>query len=70
MGNQDGTPMTAHAELSSASTLLDDLLARIAAITEALSGPERDALGPELAEVERNLGNARRRLSRLVESSA
>jgi hypothetical protein len=60
--------MSAHAELSSASTLLDDLVARIAAISAALSANEREALGVELAEVERHLGNAQRRLTRLVAS--
>lgn len=69
MGNQNGTCMSAHAELSSAATLLDDLLARLTAIGGGLSSTEREALGTDLAEVERNLGNARRRLDRLVEVS-
>jgi hypothetical protein len=70
MGKQDGIAMTAHAELSSAATLLDDLLSRITAIGSSLAPSERDAVGPELQEVERHLGNARRRLARLVESTA
>ncbi|HLI23548.1 MAG TPA: hypothetical protein VKU91_01230 [Acidimicrobiales bacterium] len=62
--------MSAHAELSSASSLLDDLVARISAIAAALDATDREALGGELAEVERHLGNARRRLTRLVEATA
>lgn len=62
--------MSAHAELSSASTVLDELVARISAITDSLAGAEREALSADLYEVERNLGNAARRLTRLVEATA
>ncbi|MHB1929576.1 MAG: hypothetical protein ACYCUG_09190 [Acidimicrobiales bacterium] len=58
--------MTARAELSSLSTALDDLTGRLRAILAALEGAERDALETELAEVERSLDNARRRLARVV----
>ncbi len=61
--------MSAHAELSSAGTALDELVARIRAITEGLSAAEREALSADLFEVERGLGNAARRLARLVEST-
>jgi hypothetical protein len=61
--------MSAHAELSSASTVLDELIARITAIGEGLSGAEREALSSELWEVERALGSAQRRLTRVVDAS-
>lgn len=62
--------MSTHAELSSASTLLDDLLSRLRAIDEDLTALERDRLSSDLWEVERSLGAARRRLVKLVEASA
>lgn len=62
--------MSAHAELSSASTLLDDLVKRISGIADSLTPAERESVAAELAEVERNLGNAQRRLSRLVEATS
>jgi hypothetical protein len=62
-------PMSVHAELSSAATLLDELLQRISVVGDSLSGLERDELAKDLWEVERSLGAARRRLVRLVEAS-
>lgn len=61
--------MSTHTELSSVSSLLEELMARLAAIDEALNAHERDRLANEIHEVERTLGAARRRLSRLVEAS-
>lgn len=62
--------MSTHAELSSASTLLDELLSRLRDIDEDLTALERDRLASDLWEVERSLGAARRRLVKLVEASA
>jgi hypothetical protein len=61
--------MSTHAELSSAASLLDELMTRLSAIGDELTAFERDRLANDLWEVERNLGAARRRLVRLVESS-
>jgi hypothetical protein len=61
--------MSTHAELSSAASLLDELMTRLNAIGDELTAFERDRLANDLWEVERNLGAARRRLVRLVESS-
>ncbi|MGH9077049.1 MAG: hypothetical protein ACRDY0_06295 [Acidimicrobiales bacterium] len=62
--------MSAHAELSSVATVLDELAARLAKIAEGLTAGERDSLSADLSEVERNLGNASRRMARLVASTA
>ena len=61
--------MSARAELSSVSTSLDELAARITRLAESLAGEERDLVGPDLFEVERALRSARRRLTRIVDSS-
>jgi hypothetical protein len=61
--------MSARAELSSVSTSLDELVSRITRIAEDLSGHERDVVGLDLFEVERTLRSARRRLSRIVDST-
>ncbi len=68
-GSDETTGVSTNAELSSAATLLADLTARITAIAEGLQGDERDALADGLFEVERALGNAQRRLNRLVETA-
>jgi hypothetical protein len=60
--------MSARAELTTVATALDELARRIADIGESLSGAERDALGADLFEVERVLGNAARRLSRALDN--
>jgi hypothetical protein len=62
--------MSARAELSSVSTSLEELVGRITRIAEGLSGDDRDVVGPDLFEVERALRSARRRLSRIVDSTA
>jgi hypothetical protein len=61
--------MSVRAELSSVATSLDDLLGRITRIAEALSGEEREVVGPDLFEVERSLRAARRRVSRIADSA-
>ena len=61
--------MSVRAELSSVSTTLDELVGRITRIAEALSGEERDVVGPDLFEVERALRSARRRVTRIVDAS-
>jgi hypothetical protein len=60
--------MTRRAELSSLATGLRDMVERVASIADDLAGEERDAIGPELMEVERSLMSAQRRLSRLIDS--
>ena len=58
--------MSARSELSSMSTALEDLSRRLSGIIAGLEGAEREALEVELAEVERALDAARRRLARVV----
>jgi hypothetical protein len=58
--------MSALAELSSVSTVLDELLQRVTSIADGLTGAERDQLSSDLREVERGLGTAQRRLHRLL----
>jgi hypothetical protein len=60
--------MSALPELSSVSTLLDEILQRVTVIGEHLEPAERDSLTTELLEVERALGAAQRRLHRLLDS--
>jgi hypothetical protein len=60
--------MSAMAELSSVSTVLDELLQRVTSIDDGLRGAERDQLSSDLREVERALGTAQRRLHRLLDS--
>jgi hypothetical protein len=59
--------MTARAELSSVSTRLSELVARVAEIADGLGSEERDDLGLDLYEVERTLRAATRRLSRALD---
>lgn len=59
--------MTARAELSSVSTRLNELVARVAEIADGLGSAERDHIGPDLYEVERMLRTAHRRLSRALD---
>lgn len=49
------------------STSLDEMMRRLANVTDSLSAAEREEMAPDLFEVERSLGAARRRLSRIVE---
>ena len=58
--------MSAHAELSSVATALEEMEQRIAAIANGLVGAEREELSADLFEVERALGAAARRLSRAL----
>jgi len=53
-------------ELSAVATSLDELSQRIARLADELSGAERDELHTGLAEVERSVDAARRRLGRLL----
>jgi hypothetical protein len=53
------------AQLSSIATALDDLVRRVTEIAEQSTGTEDDSLATELFEVERALGEARRRLNTL-----
>jgi hypothetical protein len=59
--------VSAEAEMRAVLSALDELLGRVAGISAGLDEPEREALGHELAEVERTLGTARRRLARVLE---
>ena len=61
--------MSARAELSSVSTRVDELLKRVTDIVEALTNQERDAVGPDLYEVERSLRAAQRRLRSIVDKA-
>ena len=60
--------MSALPELSSVSTLLDEILQRVTVISAHLDPAERDSLSTELLEVERALGTAQRRLHRLLDT--
>jgi len=58
--------MTARAELSALATSLDELAVRLEQINSELSSEERQSLEGGLAEVQRALDAARRRLARLA----
>jgi hypothetical protein len=62
--------MSARAELSSVASSVDELLSRISHIADGLTGDEREVVGVDLFEVERALRGARRRLTRIVDSTA
>ena len=55
------------AELSSITTALDELGGRITRIAEGSVGTNIDWLSTDLFEVERSMGEARRRLHTVVE---
>jgi hypothetical protein len=57
---------TERAELSSASTTLDELVDRVTAAAEALLRQGEEGLAHDLFEVERSLRAAQRRLSGAV----
>ena len=59
--------MTARAELSSVATRLHELVGRVSEIANGLAADEKDDVGPELFEVERNLRTAERRLNRVLD---
>ena len=54
------------ANLLSAATTLDDLLARVTAAAEHLDEQGQDGIAADLFEVERALRNANRRLARVL----
>jgi hypothetical protein len=54
------------AELSSAASLLDDLIRRISNLAAAAASHEDDLVAGELFEVERSLTSASRRIERLL----
>lgn len=58
--------MSAAASLSSVSSALGELTARVTAIAEQLSGTTRDDQAAALYEVERSLTAATRRLDQVV----
>ena len=60
--------MTTHAELSSVSTGLEELVKRVTDIADGLAGEDRDLLGADLYEVERTLRAAERRLRRVIDA--
>jgi hypothetical protein len=55
-----------HAQLSAASTTLDDLTERITAVAERYDGTPREDVAAALYEVERALRSAARRLRSVV----
>jgi len=57
------------AELSSLSTVLQDVTSRLAAIAESHAG-EEESSSAELFEIERDLQSASRRLAKLIEDWA
>jgi hypothetical protein len=59
-------PAVAAAELSSAATVLQDLVQRVAGAAEALSAAGIEQSANDLFEVERSLQAASRRLSQTV----
>ena len=54
------------AELSSMSTALEELAARVTELADRYSGTEADSLATDLYEIERSLNEARRRLAKLA----
>ncbi|MDP9074731.1 MAG: hypothetical protein M3N98_11260 [Actinomycetota bacterium] len=60
--------MSVLAELSSVATGLDEMTQRITALATGLTGAEAEALSSDLFEVERALGTASRRLSRILDA--
>lgn len=58
--------MSLEPQLSSVSTALTELTARIASLGEELSGHQRDDVASALFEIERSLATAGRRLDQLV----
>jgi hypothetical protein len=59
-------PMSAAAELTALSSTLSELTRRVTRILSELSPADEERYGADLAEVERTLGVANRRLERLV----
>lgn len=61
--------MSAAAELTAVSSTLSELTRRVTRILSELSPADEERYGPDLAEVERTLGVANRRLERLISGS-
>lgn len=61
--------MSAAAELTAVSSTLSELTRRVTRILTELSPADEERYGADLAEVERTLGVANRRLERLVSDS-
>lgn len=59
-------PAVALAELSSAATVLEDLVSRVAGAAEALDAAGSEVAANDLYEVERSLQAAARRLAQTV----
>ncbi len=55
-----------HAQLSSISTAMEDLTARVTSIADEYSTTPREDLAADLYDVERSLRAARRRLDRVI----
>ncbi len=62
--------MSVGAELTAVSTTLDELTRRVGRILSGLSPSEDERYGTDLAEIERALGVANRRLERLATKRA
>jgi hypothetical protein len=60
--------MNAAAELSSLATSLEELVRRVTGIADSMVGTDKDNVAMSLYEVERSLGEAGRRLARLVDA--
>jgi hypothetical protein len=58
--------MSVGAELTAVSTALGELTRRVGRIVSELTPAEEERYGTDLAEVERTLGVANRRLERLI----
>jgi hypothetical protein len=61
--------MSAAAELTAVSSTLSELTGRVTRILKELSPADEERYGADLAEVERTLGVASRRLERLISDS-
>ncbi|HTT91152.1 MAG TPA: hypothetical protein VMF65_16480 [Acidimicrobiales bacterium] len=61
--------MSAAAELTAVSSTLSELTRRVTRILTELSPADEERYGADLAEVERTLGVANRRLERVVSDS-
>lgn len=57
------------AELSSLSTMLDDLVQRVVAVGDRLQADRREGTAAELFEVERSLLAAKRRLDKALRTT-
>lgn len=65
-GQTASVPNLPVAELSSVATALEELAARVSSMADGLSGGRREGKAADLYEIERALGAAHRRLTKLV----